>query len=121
MRALRFDHFGDPHVLHVAEIADPSGNPDASRDPSGRRRVCLAAQFRLCVVTNFALTRVTVNADRVRRHGPLRIAARHIRVVPAGNYQCPPLAGIFVPPVGIRRHIHRRPGCVRGHARQRGG
>jgi NADPH:quinone reductase len=23
MRALRFDHFGDPHVLHVAEIADP--------------------------------------------------------------------------------------------------
>jgi len=23
MRALRFDHFGDPHVLQVAEIADP--------------------------------------------------------------------------------------------------
>jgi NADPH2:quinone reductase len=23
MRALRFDHFGDPHVLHVTEIADP--------------------------------------------------------------------------------------------------
>ena len=24
MRALRFDRFGDPHVLHVAEIADPA-------------------------------------------------------------------------------------------------
>ena len=23
MRALRFDHFGDPHVLQVAELADP--------------------------------------------------------------------------------------------------
>jgi hypothetical protein len=27
MRALRFDRFGDLHVLHVAEIADPDAPP----------------------------------------------------------------------------------------------